>query len=533
MKLPVLLLIALFAAIPQVAAQETAAAVTRIVIAPALSATAKAVKAELSKRRASELQGAQDTYFFYGGRGFEPLWLNGSDDGWSVNQAGRSLRDALGGAADLGLDPSDYALPPADLSSPEQAATYDLAFTSVAVHFAQDNYGGRLEPRSLSSNLDMPRPQMAMRDIFALLQEDEAASLLVGLAPEEREFQTLLGMLRDYEEPAATVQLGEGPSMKPGMDDPRVPALRERLLPPASDDGSTIYDDALVEAVEVFQAESGLVADGILGNATRQALNRGNAITRELLLVNLEKWRWLPRNRGTYRVEVNIPEYRLWVRRNGEVVHETKVVVGTPKNQTPIFYDQIRHVVVNPYWNVPSSIARGEVGPQVIRDPGYLARREFELLGGDGTVLDPWTVNWAAVAPGTFPFLLRQKPGALNALGQVKFLFPNKHDVYLHDTPEKSLFGRDLRAYSHGCVRVENPFDFAETLLADEPGFGRSTLEAAFGPRERWFNMEVKVPVFLTYFTVRIDDSGKARTFADVYGHDKRIAAALSDGAEL
>ena len=276
----------------------------------------------------------------------------------------------------------------------------------------------------------------------------------------------------------------------------------------------------------------GLVADGVVGDVTREALNRSGQITREQLLVNLEKWRWLPRERGDYRVEVNIPEFRLWIRRGGEIVHETRVVVGTPANQTPIFYDQIRHVVVNPYWNVPVSIARNEIGPQVRRDPGYLARGEFELLNA-GSVIDPWSIDWSSVAPGTFPFTVRQKPGSQNALGQVKFLFPNKHDVYLHDTPEKSLFGRDVRAYSHGCVRVENPFDFAEALLANEPSFGRDELVNSFGPREQWFNMEMKVPVYLTYFTVRADEDGSLRSFADVYGHDSRIAAALSDGTEL
>ncbi len=517
----------------QVLGQDGQSPVVRVIIAPALSDTAKAVKAELNSQRAAGLAGAQDAYFFYGGRGFEPLWLAVSDGEWFLSAAGRSLLDVLEKADELGLDPRYYDLPAPDLAAPELAAAYELAVTSAAIRFASDNYGGRLDPRSLSSNLDMARPEMPLPEIFALLAAEDPGPLLADLAPQGEEFQALLTMLREYEEPVEVVQIADGPSIKPGMDDPRVAMLRERFSLPSGDGYPTIYDDALVEAVKAFQAESGLIADGILGTATRQALNRGNATTREQLLVNLEKWRWLPRDRGTYRVEVNIPEYRLWVRRDGDVVHETRVVVGTPKNQTPIFYDQIRHVVVNPYWNVPSSIARGEVGPQVIRDPGYLARREFELLTGDGTVLDPWSVNWASVAPGTFPFLLRQKPGALNALGRVKFLFPNKHDVYLHDTPEKSLFGRDVRAYSHGCVRVENPFDFAEALLADEPGFGRSTIEAAFGPRERWFNMEVKVPVFLTYFTVRIGEDGKARTFADIYGHDQRIAAALPGGTDL
>lgn len=517
---------ALLLSVTQTPATETAGGVRRVVIAPALTAIAKAIKADLAAQREAQLEGGQDAYFFYGGRGFEPLWLDASEGGWSISTAGRSLLAAFQGADDLGLDVLDYELPPLELSSTALAAGFELAATAVAVRFAEDNYGGRLDPRALSSNLDMAPPKLPRQEVLALLAADEPGQRLVDLAPQDSEFQSLLARLRDYEEPPQLVQIEEGPSIRPGADDPRVVALRERLSLPSTEN-PTIFDDALVEAVERFQAESGLVSDGILGNATRQALNRGNAISRDLLLVNLEKWRWLPRDRGQYRVDVNIPEFRLWIRRDGEIVHETKVVVGTPNNQTPVFYDQIRHVVVNPYWNVPSSIARGEVGPLVMRDPGYLARREFELLTSDGTVLDPWSVNWSAVTPGTFPFLLRQKPGPQNALGQVKFLFPNKHDVYLHDTPEKSLFSRDIRAYSHGCVRVENPFDFAGALLADEPALNRSRLESAFGADERWFNMEVKVPVFLTYFTVRVGDDGKVRTFADIYGHDQRISRAL------
>lgn len=516
------------------AGEQDQVQVKRIVIAPALSLAARAVKAALVAQRTEEREGGQDGYFFYGQRGFEPLWLESSSAGWTINANGRSLLVTLGSADELGLSPLDYAFEPTGITSPDEAAVFELELTSAAIRFANDNYGGRLEPRSISRNLDVSPPRLPLPQVLALLEADNPGAALAALAPQDAEFQALLQAWRDFEEPVQVVQIADGPSIKPEMSDPRVAVLRNRLGLPANVESASIYDADLVAAVTAFQAENGLVPDGVLGNATRQTLNRGNAITREQLLVNLEKWRWLPRDRGDYRVEVNIPEFRLWVRRDGMVVHETRVVVGTAKNQTPIFYDQIRHVVVNPYWNVPSSIARGEVGPQVIRDPGYLARRDFELLTGDGTVIDPWAINWSAVAPGTFPFLLRQKPGAGNALGQVKFLFPNKHDVYLHDTPEKSLFGRDIRAYSHGCVRVENPFDFAGALLANEPGFGRSALEAAFGPRERWFNMEVKVPVYLTYFTVRIGADGTTRTLADIYGHDQRISAALleRDGAQ-
>ena len=502
---------------------------TRIVIAPAISPAAKLLKTQLSKARDAGAEAAQDLYFFYGGRGFEPVWITGGESGWTVDPKTQALVDLFKGAEALGLDPADYAIgAEAVVATAEDAVAYELALMSSALRFGLDNYGGRLDPRSISPNLDMPRLKPATTDLLQRLSEaDDPAKLLADLAPSEPAFVHLLRLLGDTDEDApAPVEVADGPSIKPGATDDRVASLRQRLGITALDGADLIYDEPLVEAVKSFQASLALTSDGIVGNATRQALNRSGRITREQILVNLEKWRWLPRERGDYRVEVNVPEFRLWIRRDGAVVHETRVVVGTPANQTPIFYDQIRHVVVNPYWNVPVSIARNEIGPQVRRDPGYLSRREFELLSA-GKLVDPWSVDWSSVAPGTFPFSIRQKPGAQNALGQVKFLFPNKHDVYLHDTPEKSLFSRDVRAYSHGCVRVENPFDFADALLANEPKFGRDTLVAAFGPRERWFNMDVKVPVYLTYFTLRVDEDGEVRSFADIYGHDKKIADAL------
>lgn len=516
----------LLASVTEGSAQE--AVPTRIVIAPAVSPAAKLLKARLSEARDARSEAAQDLYFFYGGRGFEPVWLTSSEQIWTVNARTQALIALFKGAEALGLDPADYTVGAETVATIEDAVGYELALMSSALRFGLDNYGGRLDPRTISPNLDMPRLKPATTDLLQRLSEaDDPAKLLADLAPSEPEFVRLLQLLTDAEDDGSEpVSIAEGPSIKPGTIDDRVNALRQRLGIPAVDGAELVYDAPLVEAVKSFQLSLALTSDGIVGNATRQALNRSGRITREQILINLEKWRWLPRERGDYRVEVNVPEFRLWIRRDGEVVHETRVVVGTPTNQTPIFYDQIRHVVVNPYWNVPVSIARNEIGPQVRRDPGYLSRREFELLNA-GNLIDPWSVDWSSVAPGTFPFSIRQKPGAQNALGQVKFLFPNKHDVYLHDTPEKSLFSRDVRAYSHGCVRVENPFDFADALLANEPKFGRDTLVAAFGPRERWFNMDVKVPVYLTYFTLRVDEEGEVRSFADIYGHDEKIADAL------
>jgi murein L,D-transpeptidase YcbB/YkuD len=263
-----------------------------------------------------------------------------------------------------------------------------------------------------------------------------------------------------------------------------------------------------------------------MGPATLAALNGGAPVTRADIIANMERWRWMPRELGAFNVLVNIPEFRLTINRDGQPQFTTRVVVGTVKNQTPIFSDNIRHLVVNPYWNVPSSIIKGEVAPAVLRNPGYIDSQNMDLLY-NGTAVSPWQVDWSQVSTTNFPFRVRQRPGPGNALGQIKFLFPNKHDVYLHDTPSKSLFSRSLRAFSHGCVRVQDPMAFAEALMANEPNISRNSLEAMFGPSERWVNPQTQIPVHLAYFTLRVEADGTIRSYGDVYGHHAKLIAAM------
>jgi murein L,D-transpeptidase YcbB/YkuD len=214
--------------------------------------------------------------------------------------------------------------------------------------------------------------------------------------------------------------------------------------------------------------------------------------------------------------------------RDGAVAHQTRVVVGLPTNQTPVFSDQIDHMMVNPYWNVPASIVAAELLPQIRRDPAYFERNGFDIwLRWEGQTysVTPYEVNWAMVQPTQVSF--RQRPGPANALGQIKFMFPNSHDVYLHDTPSKSLFQRDARAFSHGCIRVLNPMEFADALLIEDPTLDAAGLEAMFGPNETRVDIAAPIPVHLAYFTAIIDAGGNLRFLNDVYGHSARVRAAL------
>lgn len=540
-----LALVAATAAIPPALAQQVASLEThRVVIAPPQSALARTIKNGLSAAyygarpdtRAHEE--AQRLYFLYGERHFEPIWLTqGADGAVTFSPAAAKIIALFQDAAAQGLDPADYLTPSIDAARLSgggvELATLETAFSAVTMRYADHLHNGRIDPQSVSVLLDVKRKPI---DEAALLERlaksKDPAAILMELEPQHREFQALKSALANFAktDAARPLPIGDGPVLRPGNSDSRLPAIRARLKLAAST--SQLYDELTVDAIKAFQEGQGLEVDGIIGPATVAALNGGAATRREDIIANMERWRWMPSDLGDFTVFVNIPEFRLSILRNGREEYTTRVVVGTTKNQTPVFSDNIRHVVVNPYWNVPSSIIRGEIAPAVLRNPGYTDSNNMDLLY-NGSPVSPWQVDWSQVSASNFPFRVRQRPGAGNALGQIKFLFPNKHDVYLHDTPSKSLFSRSYRAFSHGCVRVQNPMEFADALMANEPNISRASLESMFGPSERWVNPQKQIPVHIAYFTLRVDEDGTIRSFGDVYGHNENLIAAMGlDAAE-
>ncbi|KQX35526.1 hypothetical protein ASD04_12050 [Devosia sp. Root436] len=528
------------------AAQDIAAlAAGPVIIAPPQTPLAQTIKSGLSavyysaSRDSATYTEAQKLYFFYGSRHFEPIWLDEAANGEVVfSEPARKILKLFESAASEGLRPSDYLTPDLDPAGaqgdPIKMAALETAFSTAALRYASHIYNGRIRPQSVSENLDIaPKPLDTASLLVELASSPDPVAVLAALEPVHPEFLALKAALASFDETSLDrpTPIAEGPTLRPGMSDPRVPLLRTRLGVPATD--GLVYDDVLVDAMKAFQGTLDLDVDGVMGPATLAALNGGVPVTRADILANMERWRWMPRELGQFNVLVNIPEFRLAIVRDGVEEYTTRVVVGTTKNQTPIFSDNIRHIVVNPYWNVPSSIIKGEVAPAVLRNPGYVENQNMDLLY-NGTPVSPWQVDWSQVSTSNFPFRVRQRPGPGNALGQIKFLFPNKHDVYLHDTPSKSLFARAFRAYSHGCVRVQNPMEFADALMANEPNISRASLEAMFGPSERWVNPEHQIPVHITYFTIRVDSDGSLRSFGDVYGHNARLIAAMGlDQPEL
>jgi len=538
-----------FAAMAQEVVNVAGIEATRVVIAPPRTELARIIKAGLSEAYAAAEKGSrayqqtQKLYFFYGARHFEPLWLTKDANGAiAFSDNAEKIIDVFKKSELEGFRPSDYLTADLDVAAagtdPARLAALETAFSVAAIRYAQDAFGGRVNPLDVNKNWTITPKRINEAEMLVKLAESSAPDkLLLALSPTQPEFLGLKNALAKFYDGTvidAAITIPDGKVLKPGMQDERVTLLRQRLSVPEPDIPETAgaeatvdinYDDALVEAVKQFQESLGLNADGAIGPATVAALNGGAATTKEDIIANMERWRWEPNDYGDFQVTVNIPEFRLWIVDHGDIAYTTRVVVGRPQNQTPVFNNEIRHIVVNPYWNVPPSIAVNEIKPHLLANPGYLASQNMEMLSG-GKVINASAIDWTQANINNFH--IRQKPGAGNALGQVKFLFPNEHDVYLHDTPSKSLFARSFRAYSHGCVRVENPMEFADALLKLEPSMNAQTLEAAFGDKERWFNLTTKIPVHISYFTLRVDADGSIRSYGDVYGMNERLKELLA-----
>jgi murein L,D-transpeptidase YcbB/YkuD len=310
------------------------------------------------------------------------------------------------------------------------------------------------------------------------------------------------------------VQIPSGPAVKKGKKDARVPALRQRLHL-EGDAENTVYDDQLAEAVKAFQKERGMPANGILTPATVEALN-GKSKSRQInaVISNMERWRWLPRDLGKTYVMVNIPDFTLKMVHDGTQKFTTRIVVGKPNTPSPIFSDEIENIVVNPSWHVPQSIIYGEYMPALERDPSALARMGLQVAyARDGSIS------------------IKQPPGERNALGRLKFNFPNKYQVYLHDTPTKHLFAQERRAFSHGCMRVQNPEKFGEALLSvamPRENYTAQRLTGMYGKNEATLKFPSNIPVHLVYMNAYVDDAGKLVVRDDVYGYDNRTFSALN-----
>ena len=503
---------------------------------------------------------------FYKERDFRLGWFRNHE---LVPQA-ETMLSVISKAADEGLDPKDYQTANFDQLFKELDAArsdttrrnalekkIDVALSGTYFNYASDFYRGTVDPRAVKSiDWNVKRNKVKLhKALMTILKERESTYGYYDFEPLHPEYDRLKKALADYRElqrnggwptlPATT-------KLVPGATSPAVALLRERLLgvkaavsgtetpavtvsnqsgQPAAGPAPAAqkYDASLVTAVKEFQRLNGLKPDGVVGGETLRQLNVPLTQRIDQVMLNMERWRWIPKKFEPDYLLVNIPEYTLHVMEDGKEAFNMPVIVGKKLHETPIFSDKVEFVVLAPYWNVPFSIIANELRPKLVANAqGTLDRLDMEVVkgwGANATPVDPNSIDWANVSEKTWKYTLRRRPGPKNDLGNVKFIFPNSNDIYLHDTPHDELFSQTKRGFSHGCVRVAEPIKLAEYLLRNKPGWDENTILETIGTRqEKYVTLPEKLPVYLVYFTTWVDNDGKVHFRDDIYGHDKSLA---------
>jgi len=473
----------------------------------------------------------------YARRGFALEWA----DAAKQEQMLRAIR----AASDDGLNPEDYHLAAIERlrsraatgSSAEERVDLDLLLSDGLARLGQHILYGKVDfsrfdpvwnyrpehpgldpPVALQATIDAP-------DVAAAVERGKPAhAAYTGL-------KALLARYRAIRQGGGWKAIPAGATLRPGGSDPRVPALRSRLAATGEANPVTAvperFDDALAAGVAAFQKRHGLAADGVVGARTLEELNVSIDDRIAQIRVNLERARWLLNDIGDEFVIVNIAGFRLYYLAKGQIVWQTDVQVGKPYRSTPVFRSLIRYLVFNPTWTVPPGILKNDILPAQKRDPSYLARKGLKVIDGSGREIDAAAIDWEKTSARSFPYRIRQDPGPENSLGRVKFMFPNEHSVYLHDTPHRELFERDERAFSSGCIRVADPLKLAELLLRGNEGWDRAAIDAAIAAGKlKSVTLAQPVPVLLAYWTAW-DDAGSAQFRRDLYGRDGKVLKAL------
>lgn len=489
---------------------------------------------------------------FYASRGYRPAWIGSAGP---LPEAFELLAQIRGLEA-VGLHPRDYHLaaledllvgsqggtPPDFAAEADRWADVDLLLTDAFLLLGAHLLGGRVNPETLHGEWVAASPEVDLVEALSgALASGQLAETLALFYPSHAGYLGMQRYLEHYRGLAAAggwPEVPEGPSLHPGERGAAVALLRRRLAAsgdlaeqPVAD--ALWFDGELAAAVQRFQERHGLEADGVVGRATRLALNVPADQRARQIEINMERWRWVPRDLGLRHLLINIADFTLQAVAGGREVLRMPVVVGRPFRKTPVFSGLMTYLDLNPFWNVPYKLAVQDILPKIQQDPDYLAREGFEVFAtwDDGALpLDPAGIDWSGLTPRQFPYRLRQAPGPLNALGRIKFMFPNRFAVYLHDTPARQLFQKPSRLYSSGCIRVAQPLELAEFVLADSGAWSREALQAVVdsGAR-RVVRLERPLPVHVLYWTSWVSADGRLQFREDVYRRDAPLERALQE----
>jgi L,D-transpeptidase YcbB len=472
---------------------------------------------------------------FYRQRKYKPLWSN---ENGRLNRA-YDLLQVIIHADDEGLDPADYHLEQIKRywasTAIKESIHLDLLLTTAVYRYSNDVYSGRYDPVRLDTDWHIQNKPLDISSLFAdVVRNNSIEKILNALPPQHSGYQSLkkaLRRYRDIEQQGGWKRFGRGPVLEAGMQDKQVVQLRQRLATTGDlDEGSSldiaIFDRGLAEAVKRFQSRHGLTADGRVGSATRRALNIPVSERIRQIRTNMERWRWLPRKLGKRYLMVNMTGFELYMVDRDTTVLAMPVIIGKAYRSTPSFSGLVSSMEYNPYWTIPTNIAVNDLIPRQMNDPAFFERKSIKLYQGwkDAREIDPQTVDWQNLDMEHFPYWLRQEPGPDNALGRVKFLFSNPYEIYLHGTPDKHLFYRTVRAFSSGCIRVQDPVKLAAYLLNEgTQQMEEEILENIHLGSNQSLILPVSVPIYLVYWTAWVDPDNRINFRQDIYSRDTRL----------
>jgi murein L,D-transpeptidase YcbB/YkuD len=489
---------------------------------------------------------------FYERRTYEPAWSNNK----GLLSVADELVKAIQQADREGLRLIDYHLSKIKTLinevrnhqakqmklNPRVLVDLDLLLTDAFLIYASHLLAGRINPQTIDAEWFANRREADLAQVLQnALENDQIIEALRSLLPPQPGYALMrkaLARYRAYAAKGGWQIVPDGPKLQKGAQNERVVALRNRLLitgdlPQSVVQDPTNFDDILEQAVKKFQQYLGLEIDGAVGAKTLAALNTSVEDRIRQIEVNMERWRWLPQDLGKRHILVNIANFELDVFEHSQQVLTMLVIIGKIYRRTPVFSDKMTYLVLNPYWHVPPNLARQDILPQIKKDSTYLVKKKinvFQSWGADIQEIDPKTIDWSKITAKNLSYRFRQDPGRENALGKIKFMFPNQFNVYLHDTPSRELFKKTVRDFSSGCIRIENPIDLAEYVLRDDPKWTRKDILAALEKGvEQTVRLPEPIPIHLLYWTAWATKDGTIHFRNDIYDRDKPLAEALRE----